>query len=489
MRQIASYTVEDEPLARGGMGQIFRGHDSQGHVVAIKEILPEFASDWSILSRIEKEVEFLVKVEHPSIVKLYSAFLDDKTHSYFIVMEMVDGLNIEQYITRNGAMSEEQAVEYMLRILDALQCVHNAHIIHRDIKPSNIMIRPNGSICLLDFGVAKDMDNGGGTIAGSVIGTNGYMSPEQANGYSINFPSDIYSLGCVFYYMLTGHHAFNTLGSDYETKDAIITKEFPRLSKYNKGASEILQNILDKATSKNMMQRYQNCYEFMAALKNGTHISYAGVGNIPIMLSVGREKCDIIVNDKDCKISRHHADIEMKVFTGGKFYVFTDCSANGTVINGKTVKRTSVNIPADGEKPHILLAGATDGLLDWDNVISELDKRSKAILEEDGNGGGKNNEIVEDSQKEPTETIKEIKGLALQYEEQEATGWLIAAYVFAVLGGLLGIVFGVTVHNAKVMLPDGDKVYKYKSSHRDLGLVAAVLAGISMIIWNICLRS
>ena len=486
MRQIASYTVEDEPLARGGMGQIFRGHDSQGHVVAIKEILPEFASDWSILSRIEKEVEFLVKVDHPSIVKLYSAFLDNQTQSYFIVMEMVDGMNIEQYINRKGPMSEEQAVEYMLKILDALQCVHNAHIVHRDIKPSNIMIRPNGSICLLDFGVAKDMDNGGGTIAGSIIGTNGYMSPEQADGYSINFRSDIYSLGCVFYFMLTGHHAFNTLGSDFETRDAIINNKFPRLSKYNKNVSEVLQNILDKATAKNMMQRFQNCYEFMAALQNGTHVSHSGIGNIPVLLSVGREKCDIIINDKDFKISRHHADIELKVFTGGRYYVFTDCSANGTVINGKSINKASVNSPADCKKAHILLAGVTDGLLDWNKVVAELDKRAKAIY---GDGGNSiDTEIVEKVYQEPEGDKSEINILdSMNYEEQDATVWLIAAYVFAILGGLLGIVFGIMVNNSKITLSNGDKVYKYKYAHRTLGLIAAILSGISIVLWKIYL--
>ena len=485
MRRIASYTVEDEPLARGGMGQIFRGHDNQGNVVAIKEILPEFASDWSILSRIEKEVEFLVKVEHPSIVKLYSAFLDNQTQSYFIVMEMVDGMNIEQYVTRNGAMSEEQAVEYMLKILDAIQCVHNAHIVHRDIKPSNIMIRPNGNICLLDFGVAKDMDNGGGTIAGSIIGTNGYMSPEQADGFSINFRSDIYSLGCVFYYMLTGHHAFNTLSSDFETRDAIINNEFPRLSKYKKGSSDVLQKILDKATAKNMMQRYQNCYEFMAALQNGTHISHTGIGNIPIMLSVGRDKCDIIVNDKECKISRHHADIELKEFTGGKYYVFTDCSANGTVINGKTIRKSKVNIPANGNKPHILLAGASDGLLDWNKVVAELDKRAKAIQGQEGGNDSVTTEILEVAENEPIVEGKEISLESTYYEEQNATGWLIAAYVFAFLGGLLGVVFGIQVFRDRITLQDGEKVYKYKSSHRTLGLIAAILSGISMIVWKV----
>ena len=143
MRQIANYTIEDTPIARGGMGQIFRGRDSQGKIVAIKEILPEFANDWAILSRIEKEVEFLLKVNHPSIVQLYAAFRDDATQNYYIVMELVEGLNIEQYVTKHGAIPEQQAVELMLKILDALQCVHNAHIVHRDIKPSNIQLEPD----------------------------------------------------------------------------------------------------------------------------------------------------------------------------------------------------------------------------------------------------------------------------------------------------------------------------------------------------------
>lgn len=469
MRQIANYTVEDEPLARGGMGQIFRGHDSQGHVVAIKEILPEFANDLTIVSRIEKEVEFLVKIDHPSIVRLYSAFRDPGTHCYYIVMELVEGVNIEQYIMRNGAMPEQQAVEYMLKILDAMQCVHNAHIVHRDIKPSNIMIRPDGNVCLLDFGVAKDMDNGTGTIVGSIIGTNGYMSPEQADGFSINSRSDIYSLGCVFFYMLTGHHAFNTLASEFETKNAILTNKFPRLSKYKSGLSDVLQKVLDKATDKNMMHRYQSCYEFMAALRNGTQISYSGAQKAQVSISVGREMCDIILEDSEQKISRHHADIEIREFTGGKFYVFTDCSANGTIIDGKKVNKQSVNIPINGKVPEIYLAGVKDGHLDWEKVVAEMDKRVQAmqVADNPGNGGMK--------KEQP----------AFVYKEKDATGWLIVSYIFALLGGLLGIAFGLMVYMGKVEMVTGEKFYKYKQQHRYMGLGAAIIGVIAIIVYNV----
>lgn len=478
MRQIANYTIEDTPIARGGMGQIFRGRDNQGKIVAIKEILPEFASDWAILSRIEKEVEFLLKVNHPSIVKLYAAFRDDATQNYYIVMELVEGLNIEQYVTKHGAIPEQQAVELMLKILDALQCVHNAHIVHRDIKPSNIMIRPDGNVCLLDFGVAKDMDNNNGsTIPGSIIGTSGYMSPEQADGFSINFRSDIYSLGCVFYYMLTGHHAFNTLASEFETANAILNNEFPRLSKYKSGLSDILQRILDKATNKNMMLRYQNCYEFMAALSNGTHVSHTGT-LAPVLISIGREMCDIIINDADRKISRHHADVELKEFTGGKYYVFTDCSANGTVVNRKPLRKSSISIPANDPAPEIYLAGVVDGHLDLDKVVDELNKRAQAAQEV---ANEPKTEILE---KPKSSSLEDKPKPEYQYEPDEATGWLVTAFIFAVLLPFFGIAFGVMVWSQKIKLDNGSKVYKYKETHRYLGLVATVVAIISVFIWK-----
>lgn len=496
MRQIGNYTVEDEPMARGGMGQIFRGRDKFGHTVAVKEILPEFATDMSILARIEKEVEFLAKIDHPSIVKLYAAFRDPNTQCYYIVMELVEGQNIEQYVMRNGPIPPDKAVDLMLKILDAVQCVHNAHIIHRDIKPSNIMIRPNGNVCLLDFGVAKDMDHQGMTVAGSIIGTSGYMSPEQAAGYSINNSSDIYSLGCVFFYMLTGHHAFNTLTSDFETKDAIINNEFPRLSKYNKNLSPVLQQILDKATDKNMMRRYQSCYEFMSALSNGTHVSHTGSTNMPVMVTVGRENCDIILNDAEHKISRHHADIELKEFTGGKYYVFTDHSSNGTIVNGRPIRSSSVSFPADGPLPEIYLAGVVDGHLDWSEVKTELDKRAKELEDTENkdlipekksdNGSITNKEVSTESSNNEVSDDKD--GELENYVPKKGIGFLIFTFCLVLFGGLilapLGIYFAESIRSEKVTFKDGEICYKYVEGARIAGLVAYIL-GIANVIFSI----
>lgn len=481
MRRLARYIVEDTPIAKGGMGQIFRGKDEFGKVVAIKEILPEFAADFSILSRIEKEVDFLLKVDHPAIVKLESAFRDDRTQSYYIVMELVDGENVEQYVQRNGPIPFEQACELLAKILDALQCVHDAHIVHRDIKPSNIMIRKNGGVCLLDFGVAKDMETPGGmTLAGSVIGTTGYMSPEQAEGYSINYRSDLYSLGCVFYYMLTGHHAYNTLASEFETKDNIINNDFPRLSKYKKGLPDWLQTVLDKATDKNMMKRYGSCMEWLSDLRNGTHISVSA-SSAPVKISLGREMCDMIYNDPGRKISRHHADIELKAFTGGRYYVFSDCSANGTFVNGKRIQNSAVQIKYGGPYPDIYLAGVREGRLNWPAVVAELDKRYKAKAEE------------EKSKEDASKTLLDVTGFEQSSDSEsprpenfrvkaedageEATGTLVAAFIFSAMGGLIGIWLGSKVANEKIYV-DGTKRHRYKKSHRRLGVVAMVLGAV-----------
>lgn len=492
MRRIANYTVDEEPIAKGGMGQIFKGKDEYGNTIAVKEILPEFANDWSIISRIEKEVEFLVKVDHPSIVKLHAAFKDSSTDCYYIVMEYVEGVNIEQYVVRHGAIDPEKAVDLMVKILDAMQCVHNEHIIHRDIKPSNIMIRDNGTICLLDFGVAKDVAPSNGrslTVMGSIIGTNGYMSPEQADGYAIDYRSDIYALGCVLYYMLTGHHAFNTLASEFETKDAIINNEFPRLSKYKSGLPEELQRILDRATAKNMTKRYSSCYEFMSDLRNGTHVSNAGHGMIPLKVSIGRTMCDIIMTDPECKISRHHADIELVEHTGGKYYILTDCSSNGTLVNNKMLKKSSLNIRASGPYPEVFLAGVAGGRLDWTQIIEEIEKKRRSVYIEDEESEIKDNVKKED--------LKEFDNPVNQYHvdngdnsnpeslEENAVGWLIAAYIFAALGGILGIVFGMSVARNKRKQPDGSKVYVYKKSDRKLGIIAVVVSIISMVVWRI----
>lgn len=375
MKKISIYQVEDEPIGSGGMGRVLRGTDPQGRQVAIKEILPEFAYDFEIRTRTEREVELLQQLNSDSIVKVYDQF--PSGDNFYIVMEYVDGLNIEQYVQKYGAIPYERAVRLMVEILEAMQVVHEKRFVHRDLKPSNIMIRRNERICILDFGIAKDMGGkGGGTVIGTVIGSDGYMSPEQADGFSVDHRADIYALGCVLYFMLTGHHAYDTLASDLETRQNIANTPFPRLSKHSKKSFPAkLQGILDHATDKNMMKRYQSCREFRKDLEtllpNGIrpHTIISANKTEDIFITVGREGCDLLIDDKQMKVSRSHIDITYRLFTGGHFYVITDHSANGTLVNGKHLGRgETVNIAADGEAPEVFLACDKNYPLDWEKV-------------------------------------------------------------------------------------------------------------------------
>lgn len=417
MKQISIYQVEDTPIGSGGMGRVLRGVDPQGRNVAIKEILPEFAADLEIRTRTEREVEMLQQLNNDSIVKVYDQF--PLNNNFYIVMELVDGLNVEQYVQKYGPIPVERAARFLVKILDAMQFVHEKNFVHRDMKPNNIMIREDERICILDFGIAKDMSsvNTNSTIVGTILGSDGYMSPEQANGFSVDHRADIYALGCVFYYMLTGHHAYDTLASDFETAQNIVNTPFPRLSKHSKKNFPTgLQEILDHATDRNMMRRYQSCREFskdlMAVIPSASplHTKISNSKTEDVFITVGREGCDIIVNDPMVRVSRNHLDITYRQFTGGRYYIITDHSSNGTIVNQRRLGRgESVNIPADGPDPQVWLACDSNNSLNWKEVQRLFSEKIKEqnVLTETSKGLS---QMVSEPLSEPSVNMPNIKG-------------------------------------------------------------------------------
>lgn len=483
MKNISIYQVEDTPIGSGGMGQVFKGVDPQGRQVAIKEILPEFASDLEIRTRTEREVELLQQLNSDSIVKVYDQF--PLGNNFYIVMEFVDGQNIEQYVQKYGAIPYERATRFMVNILEAMQAVHEKKFVHRDMKPSNIMIRNDERICILDFGIAKDMGSQEtGTIIGTVIGSDGYMSPEQADGFSIDHRADIYALGCVFYYMLTGHHAYDTLSSDFDTRSNIVNTPFPKLSKYSKKSFPAkLQEILDHATNRNMMKRYQSCREFRKDLENllpsasKSHTIISSSKTEDIFITVGREGCDILVSDDIMKVSRSHIDITYRQFTGGRFYVITDHSANGTLVNGHHLGRgESKNIPADGSTPQILLACDENYPLDWEEVKKLIaEKLTKVNRDTENNSSGNtiyNPEIS--SLLSETDSEEEEKKNAWTEIGAMAAMITIGFFIFGWLWVAAGIT-GINVFRKK----------ENKSFHRYIALVLGILCFIGYIIVRI----
>ncbi|MDR0233172.1 MAG: serine/threonine protein kinase [Dysgonamonadaceae bacterium] len=237
--QISIYNVQDTPISGGGMGEVYRGWDERGNAVAIKKIRSELTADANLRTLFHKEVHTLKQLEHPSIVKMYASF--EEHGNLYLIMEYVEGETIEQYVRRRGRIVESEAVQLFVEILSAASFVHRQGFVHRDIKPSNIIVKPDGRICLIDFGIVKDMKNSTGHTVTQIIGSDGYMSPEQAMPATINHLSDIYSLGCVLYYMLVGDHAIHKQSNDHATKMAIIKSVFPKAQQFNPNLSDHIQ--------------------------------------------------------------------------------------------------------------------------------------------------------------------------------------------------------------------------------------------------------
>lgn len=462
--QISIYNVKNEPIGCGGMGEVYIGWDPKGNVVAIKKIRTELTTDANLRAFFHREVNTLQQLEHQSIVKMYATF--EENGSLYLVMEYVEGESIEQYVKRKGTIQENEAICFLSDILPAVGYLHQKGFVHRDIKPGNIMIRPNGKLCLLDFGIVKDMNHSSGYTVNQIIGTDGYMSMEQAAGMSIDHRSDIYSLGCVLYYMLTGSHAIQKQSNDYATRMTIVKSAFPRAKDFNPEISDDIQRVLDKATDKNMLRRFQSCREFELELSgNATAIKGDYTDN---RVSVGRENCDIIVLHP--KVSRHHLDIIKEQAPEGNFYRLCDRSTNGTVVNGEKIQNSEkswLNHYRHKDEFTILLAGEAE--LRWEEVEAAFTKKQNTTKQP-----------AKDTQ--PPIPHK-------RHEGENATSYLIAIYILMALGGWLGIVLGISVYNSKIDLQDGTKVHRYKESHRRAALIGVILSGISVFLWIIIINS
>jgi len=193
----------------------------------------------------------------------------------YIVLEYLEGDTLEQYISKvRGLIPEKESKELFLEILDAVKFAHNNKIIHRDLKPSNIMITREGDVKIMDFGIAKVIDYDKSlTKTGSKLGSPAYMSPEQVLGKTTDHRSDIYSLGVIYFEMLTGKPAYNKNDTtEFEIYNSIINKPLPRLKSFYEHISPGAQAIIDKATAKDPGSRFQSIGEFQEAIINNKPI-------------------------------------------------------------------------------------------------------------------------------------------------------------------------------------------------------------------------
>jgi eukaryotic-like serine/threonine-protein kinase len=196
-------------LGSGAMGTVYLGKDTVGHrTVAVKTLRPAGVDEQEVASmkeRFFREAESAKQLSHPSIVKVYDAGEENGT-AYF-AMELLDGITLRDFCAKRGSVSVKRAMEIAAQAADALAYAHAKNVVHRDVKPENIMILSNGELKITDFGVAKLMD-ASQTQSGVVLGTPNYMSPEQLVGQKVDGRSDLFSLGVVFYELLTGVRPF-----------------------------------------------------------------------------------------------------------------------------------------------------------------------------------------------------------------------------------------------------------------------------------------
>jgi eukaryotic-like serine/threonine-protein kinase len=249
-------------LGRGGMAEVHRGRDLRlGREVAVKVLRSDLARDPSFQVRFRREAQAAASLNHPAIVAVYDTG-EDRTGSGatpYIVMEYVEGETLRDVLRREGRLDPTRAMQLAADICGALDFSHRNGIVHRDVKPGNVMITPQGAVKVMDFGIARAVSDSAATMTSTaaVIGTAQYLSPEQARGEAVDARSDVYSVGCLLYELVTGAPPFT--GDSPVSVAYQHVREDPRLpSSINPEIPPELDAILLKAMSKNPANRYQS---------------------------------------------------------------------------------------------------------------------------------------------------------------------------------------------------------------------------------------
>lgn len=249
----------------GGMANVYKGRDVRtGNQIAVKVLKEEFLDNEELVRRFKNESKAISILNHPNIVKVYDVSVTDQLQ--YIVMEYIDGITLKEYLKqRNGALTWKEVVHFATQVLSALDHAHSKGIVHRDVKPQNIMLQADGSIKMMDFGIARFSRAQSQTVSDKAIGSVHYISPEQAKGDYTDARTDIYSVGVMMYEMLSGKLPFDGTGA--------VSIAIMQISEKPKPLAEVapnipvgLRQITEKAMEKDPADRYQSAQEMLDAI-------------------------------------------------------------------------------------------------------------------------------------------------------------------------------------------------------------------------------
>lgn len=389
-KTIAGYQIV-RTLGAGGMGHVYLGHDSRlNRRVAVKLLSFYDAAEEERIRRFRQEALTASALNHPNILTIYEIGAFEDLH--FIVTEYVDGETLQASIQR-GDIGLDDALDIAIQVASALSAAHSAGIVHRDIKPANVMLRPDGIVKVLDFGIAKyveleknqDQDTLLQTTPGTIVGTAAYMSPEQARGVQIDARTDIWSLGVILFEMLSGQRPFNG-DTALDVMSAVLRQEPPLLSELGVESPESLQRIVLRALQKDPALRFQSANELLADLKQSKRSLEMGeaepagvvrpnnaapsVAVMPFVnMSADRENeyfCDGLSEELSNALSKIE---ELRVAARTSAFSFKGKSATvsaiGRALNVNTVLEGSVRKSGDRLRITVQLISAHDGYQLW----------------------------------------------------------------------------------------------------------------------------
>ena len=264
VENLKDYEVQ-EIIGVGGMSVVYKAYDNiDDRIVAVKILKDEFLANEEFRRRFKNESKAIAVLSHPNIVKVFDVSYGDKLQ--YIVMEYVEGITLKEYIEQQGVINQKEAVYFVMQLLRALQHAHDKGVVHRDIKPQNIMLLENGMIKVTDFGIARFSRSETRTLSDSTIGSVHYISPEQARGDVTDDKADLYSVGVMFYEMLTGKLPF-TADSSVSVAIMQLQNDPEPPTKINPSIPAGLEQIIMHAMKKNVNDRYQSAAEMILDLE------------------------------------------------------------------------------------------------------------------------------------------------------------------------------------------------------------------------------